>query len=55
MTWGDAFEDAMGEPVATADEISAAWFSLFDDVLNELAMSARSQMEDLARDIQPNA
>ena len=51
MTWADAFENAMGEPVATADEISAAWFSLFDDILNELAMSARSKMEGLADDI----
>lgn len=52
MTWSDAFENAMGESVATADEISAAWFSLFDDMLNELAMSARSRWEGLADDLQ---
>ena len=52
MTWSDALRDAMGEPVATPDEVAAAWFSLFDDVLNELAMSARSQWEGLADDLQ---
>jgi len=51
MTWGEAFEDAQGAPVATAAEVSAAWFSLLDDVLNELAMAARSQWEGLADDV----
>lgn len=41
MTWGEAFEEAMGPAPATPDEIAAAWFALFEDVLDELAMHAR--------------
>lgn len=45
MTWGEAFEDAQGAPVATAAETAAAWFAQLSDILDELAMRGRSQWE----------
>ena len=45
MTLSEHLQDAMGQAPMTPDETAAAWFLLFEDMLDELAMAGRSQWE----------
>mgnify|MGYP000484968014 CR=1 FL=1 len=45
MTWQEAFDTVQDVERMTREEVTSAMFREFEDMLDELAMAARSQWE----------